>query len=124
MVGVMIRAILGLFTNGLAEQIRGARQDWLNAQTNEARIAAEVRMKELEAEQANRALGGRITSYVQALWVMPFIIYNCKLVIWDKVFALGSTDPLSVELLQLQTTMVMFYFGGATFIQAVKLVKR
>jgi hypothetical protein len=30
-----------------------------------------------------------------ALFVLPLGIYWCKVIVWDKVLALGSTDPLS-----------------------------
>ncbi len=80
------------------------------AQTDADRIAADVAIKQLEARQAAIVAGGRWLAPVQAAFAVMFLIYNAKLIIWDKVLGLGVTDPLSPELYWLQGIVVGFIF--------------
>ena len=52
------------------------------------------------------------TAMVRPLFAFPFIIYDAKLVIWDKVLALGTTDPLSSDLLKIEMIIIGAYFIG------------
>lgn len=120
----MLGSIISLFGSGLAKELRRAFEARANAQTEQERIEAELRIAHLEARQASRALGGRLTAWVQAIWAAPFILYNAKLLIWDKVLGLGATDPLSQSLMDLQLRIVTFYFGGAVAIGAINAIRR
>lgn len=120
----MLKAILNIFTGGLLDRLADAYEARHNAKTERERIAAEVDIARLEQQQANRALGGKITALVQAAWAAPFVIYNAKLLVWDKVLGLGATDTLSAELVGLQTTIVQFYFGGAAAIGVVRALRK
>lgn len=120
----MIGHLVALLTGDVSKLIAKAYADRNNAQTEQQRIAADVRIAELEARQANRELGGRITALVQAAWAAPFVIYTWKLVYVDKVLEAGVTDPLSPELLALQERIATLYFGGAAFIGVVKAFRR
>jgi hypothetical protein len=44
------------------------------------------------------------------MFALPFVIYNFKIIVWDKVMGLGSTDGLSPELIQLQMIIFGAYF--------------
>jgi hypothetical protein len=123
MTGVL-SSIVGLFTGGVAQSLADAYKARNDATTEQERIAAEVDIARIEERQATRALGGKLTAIVQAAWAAPFIVYNAKLVIWDKVFGLGATDPLSPSLMDTQITIVAFYFGGAAAIGVVRAIKR
>lgn len=80
------------------------------AKTDVDRIAADVTIRQLEARQAVLVAGGRWIAPVQAAFAVMFLIYNAKLIIWDKVLGLGTTDPLSPELYWLQGIVVGFIF--------------
>lgn len=103
-----------IFGGGLAEQLRLAYQARLDAQNDADRIAAEIEIARLEARSQVLAQGGRWVTAVQIAWALPFIVYNAKLVVWDKVLRLGVTDPLSPPLYELQGTIVAFFFVAAT----------
>lgn len=120
----MIRAVLSLLSGGLGDQLRRAYEAKLAAANDRERIAADMEIARLETAQANRALGGKITALVQAAWAAPFIAYNWKLIVWDKILGLGATDTLSSTLLEMQATIAMFYFGGAAAIGVVRAIKR
>lgn len=83
-----------------------------NAATDQERIAADVGIKTLEAKRdvLIGESGTRVNQFLRAGFALPFVIYNAKLVIWDKVLALGSTDPLSEELFKIEMICIGFYF--------------
>lgn len=117
-------AIVRIFTGGTLNKLAAAYRAKQDAQTEQERIAADVEIARMEQQQKNREIGGRITALVQCAWAAPFIAYNAKLVLWDKMLGLGVTDPLSADLVRLEATMVSFYFGGAAVIGAVRAIKR
>jgi hypothetical protein len=110
----VIRLLASIFGGGIPDQLRRAYEARLNAQNDADRLAAEVQIARLEARQASHAIGGRWITLVQLAWALPFIIYNAKLVIWDKVLGWGVTDPLSAELYTLQSVIVGFFFVTTT----------
>lgn len=121
--------LVGWFTggglNGIASELRQAHADKLQAQTNEDKIAADVTIAQLNARQ-NALIQGKgswISKVVQAAWATPFIIYNAKVIVWDKVLKLGTTDPLGQFEQNLGMIIVGFYFlatGAAFTINQVK----
>lgn len=81
-----------------------------NAQTEEERIASQERINALNARRDILLATSRTDRWIRAAFALPFIIYNAKLVVWDKVLSLGSTDPLSNELFQIEMICIGFYF--------------
>ena len=95
MIGAIVRWITGGGLSGVASSLRQAHKDKLDAQNDEQRIQADITIRQLEARQ-NALIEGQmswISKVVQAAWATPFIIYNAKVIVWDKVFKLGVTDP-------------------------------
>lgn len=99
---------------GLASEIRGALQDRRNAQNEAARIEADERLAFLQARMASHQIGGQWITLIQVGFALPFVLYNAKLIIWDKMFGMGITDPLSQPLYDLQTTIIGFFFVSTT----------
>jgi hypothetical protein len=96
-------------------KLADAKVDLAKAQTDQERIHAEERVKGLEARRdvLIAEAGSRINAMIRAGFALPFVIYNAKLVLWDKVLAditRGSTDPLSPELFQVELACIGFYF--------------
>lgn len=120
----MLKAVLNWLSGGGLNALAEAYAARNNATTEQARIAAEVEIARLEERQANRALGGRITAWVQVAWALPFIVYNAKLLIWDKVLSMGATDALSTDLTALQLRIVTFYFGGVAAVSVVRALRK
>jgi hypothetical protein len=58
------------------------------------------------------------------MWAAPFVIYTWKIVVFDKVFALGVTDPLTDFSANLAITVAAAYFGGRTLENVVRIIKR
>ena len=119
----MIALLARLFGAGLPEQLRLAYQARLNAANNADRTAADITIARLEARSQSIAAGGRWITAVQIAWALPFVIYNAKLILWDKVLGLGITDPLSPELYALQATIIGFFFittGAQTIVRSLR----
>lgn len=114
----MLTFILGLLTSvvaplsSIAGKIADAKVAAAQAATDKERIHADERVATLEARKAVMIAesGSRINAWIRASFALPFVIYNGKLILWDKVLALGSTDPLSAELFQIELACIGFYF--------------
>jgi hypothetical protein len=84
------------------------------AATDQERIHAQERVDTLEARKAVLIAesGSRVNGLIRAGFALPFVIYNIKLVLWDKIVMAGqaTTDPLSAELYQVELACIGFYF--------------
>lgn len=96
----------------IAESITQAKLKSLDAATEQERIRAEVMLSQLEARQAVLIAEQRslVTRWIRPAFALPFIIYNFKVVVWDKVLGLGVTDDLSSSYWQLQMVVFGAYF--------------
>lgn len=106
--------ILGLINplTQIAGKIADAKVELAKAETDQERIHAQERISALQSRQAVLIAesGTPINSIIRAGFALPFVVYNIKLVIWDKVLALGSTDSLSPELFKVELACIGFYF--------------
>jgi len=110
----MLKLLLSL-VNPLAKvttDLIFAKTNQANATTDQQRIEADVAIVQLEAQQklliAEQAT--RATRWIRPLFALPFVIYNFKVIVWDKVFGFGTTDVLSDQYWQLQMIVFGAYF--------------
>ncbi len=119
MFATLFKWLTGGGFSGIASELRQAHADKLNAQTDEQKLTADVTINQLEARQNAmiKGQGSWISKAVQAAWATPFIVYNAKVIVWDKVLGLGVTDPLGQFEQNLGMIIVGFYFltTGAAF---------
>ena len=99
---------LSKIANGLVE----AKARKLDAKTEQERIEADVLILQLEARQAVLIAeqGSWMTRMIRPMFALPFIIYNFKVIVYDKVLGLGVTDDLSASYWQLQMVIFGAYF--------------
>lgn len=113
MLGI-VTALLGLADpiSRISQSIANARIAASQAATDHARIEQEERIKALEARRAvmEREADGRINQFVRAALAFPVVVFLWKVIIWDKVLALGSTDDLSENLWYVTMMVLGFYF--------------
>ena len=108
--------ILNWLTGGgiaaIGEQLNQAYKTKMTAQTDETKLEASILIKQLEARQAILLAEQAhwMTRPIRPLFALPFLIYNMKVVVWDKVLGLGTTDPLGPEMMQMQLYCFSFYF--------------
>lgn len=103
----------------------------LKYKTQDATIAADLAGKEIAAQtaEANAILQYRIAELGR--WYEPdklmgyFVaVYFGKLLIWDKVLGLGSTDPLAGFAATTANIIVGFYFAKRGFENVARIIKR
>lgn len=112
----MIAKIIGWITSGALDRIGGHLKDAYlakkQAQTDEQKLEADILIRQLEGREAvliaEQASG--LTRWIRPAIAFPFVAYLWKVVLWDKVFGLGSTDPLSKELAEIMMVMIGAYF--------------
>lgn len=104
---------LGKVTIGeIADKLTDAYKARLEAKNDHERLEAEKEIARLEAHQSILIAeqGSWMTRWIRPAFAIPFIIYNFKIVVYDKVLGLGSTDSLSPEFWQLQMVVFGAYF--------------
>ena len=111
MIGILLALINPLVS--VATEIAKYKTASLNATTDQARIAADERVKALEAKRDVMVAEGSFTRLNAitrtALAFGPVFILN-KIFVWDKALGLGSTDRLDANLWYVIMTCVGFYF--------------
>lgn len=93
----------------IGELLSKAYLEQQNAANESERIKADTKVKMLEARQ-QVVIRDPYGPLVRLGFALPFVIYNAKLVLWDKVLEWGVTDGLSIELMTTQTAIISFYF--------------
>ena len=118
----MWTAILRFITGDLSGAIERAYRAKLTAQSDSERLAADERVKRLEARQEVilAAQGDPIERFVRIGFAAPFVIYLWKVVVFDKVLGWGVTDGLSSSL----DNILMIVLGGYFVDTAVRRVFR
>jgi hypothetical protein len=119
----------GPVVNGLISAYK-ARLDAANTQD---RIAADLAAKEIEAEIAARKQASAIiiaeqgrwyTAIIRPLLALPVIIYFWKVIVWDKVLGLGTTDPLTGMIADWSGLIITAYVGGRSIEKVARIFRR
>jgi len=133
----MIAAVLAWLGNLLGGPFAKAAVDAyrakLAAESTSEKIAADLAARELSVEQRERELatetliteqGRWYTALPRPLFAFAFIIYAWKVVVWDKVLGLGTTDALSGDVSQWAMVVLTAYFGGRTLEKVARTMKK
>src|SRR5204862_5771202 len=105
----------------------------LDAANTQDRIAADLAAKEIEAEIAARKEASAIiiaeqgrwyTAIIRRLLAFPLIIYLWKVIVWDKVLGLGTTDPITGMMADWIGTIITAYVGGRSIEKAARIFRR
>src|SRR5262245_35044756 len=105
----------------------------LAAENTSEKIAADLAARELAVEQRERELANAMVLAKQGRWytavprplfAIAFIIYVWKVVVWDKVLGLGTTDALTGDVPQWATIMLTAYFGGRSLEKIVRVLAK
>lgn len=129
MFAILLPALMQLAKFGigtLTTKIAAAKADVETAQTERQRIQAEERVKALEARRdVMIAEGGSpINAMIRATFALPVALYYGKIFLWDKVLALGATDPLSENLTEVAMIIIGFYFLAEGAAQMARIIKK
>jgi hypothetical protein len=105
----------------------------LAAESTSEKIAADLAARELAVEQRERELANAMVVAEQGRWytavprplfAIAFIIYVWKVVVWDKVLGLGTTDALTGDVSQWATIVLTAYFGGRSLEKIVRVLMK
>lgn len=115
----MMGWLLGLVNpaKAVAKELIKWKVKQANAETEQARIEADVQVSALEAQRdlLMSEQSHIITRNMRPLFTIPFIGYVWKVVLWDKVvrgnWAQGSTDPLSTNMWTVFIIIISAYFS-------------
>lgn len=90
----------------------------LEAGNDRDRIAADLAQRELDVQRAEIEAQNAYRLATVGRWYEPeklmgyaVAVYIAKLLVWDKVLGLGSTDPLGGWIETTANLIVAFYFG-------------
>lgn len=127
----MWMTIIGFLGGPVIKGLIDAYQAKLKAGNVSERIAADTATSEIAAQTAET---NAITQYRIAEighWYEPdklmgytVAVYFAKLLIWDKCFGLGTTDPLLGWSGTVATAIVGFYFTKRGFENVARILKK
>lgn len=108
----ILTLILNFLGGGVVQSLADAYKAKEAARTDQERIAADERINRLNAiRDVQRAeAGSKLNAFVRLCFAFPVAVYYGKLYLYDKVLALGSTDPLSDDLQWTARVIIGFYF--------------
>jgi hypothetical protein len=111
--GMILSWLTGGGIAAIGRELNEAYKAKLNAKNETERLEADMAIAQLSARQAVLVAeqGSWLTRWIRPAFALPFVIYDAKIVVWDKVLGWGSTDALTPEFWQLQ--MIVF---GAFFL--------
>jgi hypothetical protein len=131
----MFSMILGWLGNLLGGPFAKAAVDAykakLTAENSAEKTAADLAARELAVQEAETQAQTQIRIAEIGKWWEPehlmgytVAIYFGKLLIWDKVLALGSTDPPEGFAATTASLIVAFYFGKRGIENVMRIWKR
>jgi hypothetical protein len=133
MFGMLLGWLGNLFGGPFAKAAVDAYRAKLTAENASEKIAADLAAREMQVESRERELQTQIVAAEQGAWytALPrplfayaFVIYAWKVVVWDSVFGLGTTAPLSGDVAQWAMIVLTAYFGGRSLEKVARVVMR
>ena len=123
----MIWATLG---NLIAGPLVNAYKAKLDAGNTTERLAADLASRELDVQAKEIEVQHQLRIAQVGHWYTPeslfgyiMVIYFAKVVLWDKVLALGSTDPITGAAAEWAMIIMMFYFGKRGIENVARILK-
>jgi hypothetical protein len=108
-----------------------AYQAKLTSDNSAEKTAADLAARELTMQQRELELQAQIRVAEIGRWYEPdkligycVVIYFGKLLVWDKVLGLGTTDPLAGFASGTANLVVSFYFAKRGFENVARIIKR
>lgn len=127
----MWMAIISFLGGPVIKGLIDAYQAHLTATTTDKKIAADLAGQEIAAQTAETQVQTQLKVAeighpweVEKLFAYVTLIYYAKLLIWDKVLGLGTTDPLGGFAATAASLILGFYFSKRTFENVARIIKR
>jgi hypothetical protein len=127
----MWMAIISFLGGPVVKGLIEMYQAKLKAGNVDNRIAADLATSEIAAQQVEiqQATALKIAEIghpweIEKLFAYVTLVYYAKLLIWDKVLGLGTTDPLGGWVLWAANLVIGFYFAKRGFENVARIIKR
>lgn len=129
----MLQALLSFFGGPVITGLIGAYKARLDATNTQDHMALDLLQKEVDAEIAARAEATKVliaeqghwyTAMIRPLFALPFLVFEAKVVIWDKCLGWGTTDALDPNMWNVFMVVVASYFGATAAERVSRIFKR
>ncbi|NPU67542.1 hypothetical protein HL667_21240 [Bradyrhizobium sp. 83012] len=127
----MWMSILGFLGGPVIKGLIDAYQAKLKAGNTDSKIAADLAATEIAAQVSETEAVLRLRAAEIGCWYEPdkligycVSIYFAKLLVWDKVLGLGSTDPLAGFASTTANLVISFYFAKRGFENVARIIRR
>jgi len=124
-------SILSFIGGPVVSGLIKAYQAKLAAGNTSEKIAADLATSEIAAQTAETQAQSQLKIAeighpfeVEKLFAYVTLLYYSKLLIWDKVLGLGSTDPLTGWALWAANLIISFYFLKRGLENVARIIKR
>lgn len=125
------QTIIGFIGGPVIKGLLDAYNAKLKAETTDAKTAADLAAKEMAVQTVETQEQTRYRIAELGYWYEPdkimgycVAVYFGKLLIWDKVLGLGSTDQLAGFAATTANLIVAFYFAKRGFENIARIIKR
>jgi hypothetical protein len=127
--GMIFSFLGGPLINGLLSAYR----ERLAATNTQDQMALDLLQKEVDADIAARSEATKLliaeqghwyTACIRPLFAAPFIIFELKVIVWDKVLGLGVTDKIDPMMWGVFNTVIISYFGASAVERVTRIFKR
>ena len=127
----MLQWLASLLTAPIVNGVIEAYKARLDAENSQDRAAADLAAKaiaaEIEARKSADALimaeqGRWYTAIIRPLLALPVVVFMWKVIVWDKVLGLGTTDALTGDVATWSGAIVTTYVGGRSLEKIAKTI--
>jgi len=126
-----LQPILSFFGGPVVKGIVDAYKAKLEAGNTQERIAADLAGRELEVQAKEVEVQNQYKIALIGNWYEPtnllgyiMVIYVGKVVVWDKVLAWGTTDPITGAVGEWAGMIIAFLVGKRAFENVARIIRR
>jgi hypothetical protein len=116
--------VTGLINAYKAKLDAASTQDWIAADLAAKEIEAEIEVRKQSTAIILAEQGRWYTALIRPLLALPIIIYFWKVIVWDKVLGLGTTDPLTGMIADWSGLIITAYVGGRSIEKIARIFAR
>lgn len=127
----MWTAILSFLGAPIVNALIDAYKAKLEAGNTSERIAADIAGRELDVQRREAEVQAEYKRALIGHWYEPtnlfgyiMVIYFGKIIVWDKVLALGVTDPITGQGAEWAGWIMMFYVGKRGFENVARILRK
>ncbi|MCL4743828.1 MAG: hypothetical protein KJZ83_00285 [Burkholderiaceae bacterium] len=123
--------VLSFLSGGFVNKVLGILTKVMDNQTAREQLRTQITIEAIRAEVAAQQAGRDIviaeqgrwyTAIIRPLLALPVIIYLWKVIVWDIVLGLGTTDPVRGIVAEWAGVIVTTYVGGRSIEKIASII--